>query len=137
MARLISAIKSNKTSNYNSKCIREANKNDNINWTIICFFAGKNFTVTKMRSIKNNNYFLWDYMSLSSPQYTVLRDNSMFLSPFSLSGIDFIFVFSPNLVPAKKKREMKEYMTKKKKKKSFPFQRTTESCWTPWMKKES
>lgn len=87
------------------------------------YIAGKNFTVTQMRTIKKETFY--DYFFLSSPHYTVLKDNSVFPSLFSFSGLTLVLFFSPNLSLAEKERKMEENVTKGM---SFPFRRATESC---------
>lgn len=93
--------------------------------------AGKNFTVTKMGRMRERTIFV-RLVSLSNTQDTVRRENSVSPSHFSFSGMDFHFIFLPNLSPAEKKKQMEEYMTKRM---SFPLQRATGSGWTLWMKK--
>lgn len=66
-AKFTPAIKSNRTSNYNIKCISKANKMEILNNRV--YIAGKNFTATKMRSMIKEAIFLRTRFSLEPLVY--------------------------------------------------------------------
>lgn len=67
LAKFIPAIKSNRTSNYNIKCISKANKMEILNNHV--YIVGKNFTATKMRSMRKEAISLRTHCSLEPPGY--------------------------------------------------------------------